>query len=618
MSDWLAQRSGVGSALAGLDMTQPGDGNSWADGKTLWGHELSRSILNSSIPVDRLNDAVTRIVAAWYQLGQDKNFPHLSFSSWTTNATDVEYKGAEMGRVMLVNEGVDVRANHAAVADSVARDAITLLKNEDNVLPLSKDDVIRVFGQGAGNHPDGPNACPDRGCNIGVLAEGWGSGTAQLPEDLVAPIDAIKTIARDVQWYKHDNVTAEVKKMASARNAKCIVSINADAGEVFITVEGNMGDRNDLKAWHNGDALVKAVADSCKNTIVLIHSVGPILMEEWINHKNVKAVVLAHVPGQGTGYPLTDVLFGKVSPSGHLPYTIGKKEEDWGNVGIITEGQGIIRDEFKEKLYVDYKWFDQQGITPRFEFGFGLSYTKFDFCDLEIEAIRPLTEMPAPPPARGPTPQYDTSIPPASEVAWPKSITTRIPKYIYPYLDNATDIKPGHYDYPVGYQTKPQPAPISGGAEGGNPALYDCMFKVRVTVKNTGKMTGKAVPQLYLEYPKGIAWETPIRQLKGFDKVELRPGESKVVTMELLRKDISVWDVVRQQWVIPQGGKTGYKVHIGHSSRKLVLEKETPKAPAQCEVKKWGQCGGWKYQGCTTCQKGTKCKKWSSVFSQCL
>ena len=578
MSDWLAQRSGVGSALAGLDMVQPGDGNVWVDGKSFWGPELSRSILNSSIPVDRLNDAVTRIVAAWYQLGQDQNYPHVSFSTFTTNDTDVMYRGANVGETILVNERVDVRANHGTIADSVARDAITLLKNEDKTLPLSTRDVIRVFGQGAGNNPGGPNSCRYRACNIGILTQGWGSGVSQLPENLVAPIDAIKEIAHDVQWYKYDNITDDLHNIASTHNAKCIVSINSDAGELF-TVEGNIADRNNLYAWHNGDVLVKAVADSCKSTIVLVHSVGPILMEEWINHKNVKAVVLAHLPGQGTGYPLTDVLFGKVSPSGHLPYTIGKREEDWGDVAIITDGKGkgIIHDLFKEGLYVDYKWFDKMGISPRFEFGFGLSYTTFKFYDLEIETVGPLTEMPAPPPPRGPTPKYDSSIPPTSEVEWPADIPTRIPKYVYPYLDNATDILPGRYDYPVGYQTDPQPFPIAGGAEGGNPALYDVIFRVNVTVKNTGKMTGKAVPQLYLEFPKGIAFDTPIHQLKGFSKLELGPGEKKVVIMELLRKDISVWDVVRQQWVIPRGGKTGYIIHIGHSSRKLVLKKETAK-----------------------------------------
>lgn len=70
-SDWLAQRSGVGSALSGLDMSMPGDGLRWTDGESLWGSQLTRAVLNSSVPMERLNDMVTRIVAAWYHLKQD-------------------------------------------------------------------------------------------------------------------------------------------------------------------------------------------------------------------------------------------------------------------------------------------------------------------------------------------------------------------------------------------------------------------------------------------------------------------------------------------------------------------------------------------------------------------
>lgn len=70
-SDWLAQRSGVASALAGLDMSMPGDGLKWTDGKSLWGSELTKSVLNGSLPLTRLDDMVTRVVATWYQLGQD-------------------------------------------------------------------------------------------------------------------------------------------------------------------------------------------------------------------------------------------------------------------------------------------------------------------------------------------------------------------------------------------------------------------------------------------------------------------------------------------------------------------------------------------------------------------
>lgn len=171
----------MGAALAGMDQTQPGDGSGWADGVSMWGPELSRSVLNGSVPIDRLNDAVTRIVAAWYQLGQDTNYPDLSFSSWSSSDYDVQYKGSNSGASVLVNSHINVQADHADIARAVARDAITLLKNEGSVLPLKSSDVIRVFGSDAGPNPSGPNGCTDRGCNQGVLGMGWG---VCFPQDL--------------------------------------------------------------------------------------------------------------------------------------------------------------------------------------------------------------------------------------------------------------------------------------------------------------------------------------------------------------------------------------------------------------------------------------------------
>lgn len=157
-----------------MDQTQPGDGTSWANGVSFWGPELSRAVLNSSVPIDRLNDAVTRIVAAWYQLGQDNNYPETSFSSWTKSDYDVMYKGANTGPSIQVNKHINVQGTHATVARSVARDGITLLKNTGNVLPLAASDVIRVFGSDAGPNSSGMNGCTDRGCNQGVLGMGWG------------------------------------------------------------------------------------------------------------------------------------------------------------------------------------------------------------------------------------------------------------------------------------------------------------------------------------------------------------------------------------------------------------------------------------------------------------
>ena len=99
-SDWLAQRSGVASALAGLDVSMPGDGLSWANGNSLWGSELTLAVLNGSIPMERINDMATRVVAAWYQMGQDNQtaFPTKkipNFSSWTNEKIGLIHEGSD-------------------------------------------------------------------------------------------------------------------------------------------------------------------------------------------------------------------------------------------------------------------------------------------------------------------------------------------------------------------------------------------------------------------------------------------------------------------------------------------------------------------------------------------
>ncbi|KAG1291201.1 hypothetical protein G6F66_008014 [Rhizopus arrhizus] len=144
----------------------------------------------------------------------------------------------------------------------------------------------------------------------------------------------------------------------------------------MITVDGNVGDRNNLSLWQNGDNLINAVADANKNTVVVIHSVGPVLMP-WIDHPNIKAVVWPDLPGQESGNSLADVLTGKVNPSGRLPYTIAKMASDY-NVKIDPSAEVV----YKEKLLMGYKWFDAQNITPQFPFGHGLSYTNFTYSDL--------------------------------------------------------------------------------------------------------------------------------------------------------------------------------------------------------------------------------------------
>lgn len=138
--------------------------------------DLSTSILNGTIPLSRLNDMVTRIVATWYQFGQDQDYPVPNFSSNTADATGPCYPGALFSPTCVTNEYVNVQADHAKVARKVSREAITLLKNDNKTLPLSTSAVLKIFGSDAQNNPDGVNACTQRSCDTGVLGMGWGSG----------------------------------------------------------------------------------------------------------------------------------------------------------------------------------------------------------------------------------------------------------------------------------------------------------------------------------------------------------------------------------------------------------------------------------------------------------
>ncbi|EKG18323.1 Glycoside hydrolase family 3 [Macrophomina phaseolina MS6] len=352
LSDWNAQHSTVLSANSGLDMTMPGD--DFAGGSIYWGPNLTAAIAAGQVPQSRLDDMVKRILAAWYLLGQDEGYPPTLFSSWNGGTG-----------------GPDVQADHKNVARAIARDGTILLKNDNATLPLKAPASLAIIGQDAIVNPAGPNACADRACNTGHLAMGWGSGTTEFPY-LIAPLDAIRPRAEAAGTTLTLSTTDDQASAASAAAAAetAIVFITADSGEEYLTVEGNAGDRLNLDPWHDGNGLVRAAASAGKPVIVVAHSVGPIILEDILSHDNVVAVVWGGIAGQESGNGLADVLYGDVSPSGKLPYTIAKAAGDYGTQ--LEPGD----DNFEEGLYIDYRHFDKAGIEPRYEFGFGLC----EFC----------------------------------------------------------------------------------------------------------------------------------------------------------------------------------------------------------------------------------------------
>ncbi|KAL4973547.1 putative beta-glucosidase L [Aspergillus desertorum] len=481
ISDWNAQHSTVQSANTGLDMTMPGSDFATPPGSIYWGENLAAAIASGSVPQARLDDMVTRILAAWYLVGQDQGHPPVAFSSWDGGAASVNVTTPE----------------HGDLSRTIARDSIVLLKNTNASLPLGRPASLAIIGSDAIVNPDGANACADRGCNKGTLAQGWGSGTAEYPY-LVAPLDAIQEklagAGTAIVTSTTDDAASGAEAAAAAETA--IVFITSDSGEGYITVEGHEGDRNDLNPWHESNSLVQAIARTNTPTIVVVHSVGPVTLETILAEPNVVAVVWAGLPGQESGHALTDILFGDYSPSGKLPYTIAKSEEDYGAHWTAAE-----TDSFTEGLFIDYRHFDQYGIEPRYEFGFGLSYTTFEYSTLST------------------------------------SIATT-------------------------------PGPTTGKTIVGGPSdLFAPIGTITAHVANTGNAAGAEVAQLYIGYPDS-APSTPPKQLRGFDKLHLAPGESALAMFELTRRDISYWDVGLQKWVVPSGT---FKVFVGASSRDVRL-----------------------------------------------
>lgn len=191
MSDWSSQTAGVDSALAGLDMSMPGyktnghgDASSPLDPETgypgeadpskgragFWGANLADAIRNGTLPEERLTDMAVRIMAAYFKLGQDKDFP------------EVDMQRPEFAKY-IDESSDDAATRHAQLIREMGAASTVLLKNVKKALPLKATTVGRlgIFGADAGQNPDGPNACEDRACFIGTNAMGWGSGTAEFP-----------------------------------------------------------------------------------------------------------------------------------------------------------------------------------------------------------------------------------------------------------------------------------------------------------------------------------------------------------------------------------------------------------------------------------------------------
>jgi beta-glucosidase len=433
-------------------------------------------------------NAINRLMATWYYLDQDSVFKHPGVGMPSSISADHQ-------AVVATSKAAQSVLLQSAIEGHV------LAKNQNNALPLKSPKLISVFGYDAYSPMSytlaGSLSFSTAERSIlyqnGTLYTGGGSGS-NSPAYIDSPIEAIQRRAyadgSSVLW----DFTSE-KPTVNYVSDVCLVFINAYATEGV--------DREALSDTHS-DAIVTNVADNCANTIVVVHSAGIRTVESWVDHANVTGIIFAHLPGQDTGRALVDILYGDANPSGKLPYTVAKKESDYGTLLQPAEPEGeyqyFPQANFSEGVYIDYRAFDKNGIEPQYAFGYGLSYTTFGYSNLKVSKTS------------------------ASSANYPAK----------------TSILPG-----------------------GNPRLFDTLVKISATVKNTGSVDGKEVAQLYVGIPNG-----PARQLRGFEKVLIKPGKSTTVTFNLTRRDLSTWDTDAQQWLLQRGT---YQIYVGRNSRDLPL-----------------------------------------------
>ena len=359
----------------------------------------------------------------------------------------------------------DKDAQHAQAAETAA-ECMVLLRNEEQILPLNKEDRIAFIGEFARK----PRFQGGGSSHINSFRV---TGAVEAAEGLkvtYAPGYSVET----------DETTEEMlaEAVAAAKEASVAV-VFAGLPDAY---ESEGYDRSHLHLPDCQVRVIEAVAKANPDTVVVLHNGAPVEMP-WIGR--VKAVLEAYLGGQAVGEAAVRVLFGDVNPSGHLPETFPLKLQDnpsW----LFYGGEGDTA-EYREGVFVGYRYYDRKEMEVLFPFGYGLSYTTFEYSGLRISADR--------------------------------------------IRDTDT-------------------------------------LTVTATVRNTGSRAGKAVAQLYVGDQESTLLR-PVRELKGFAKVLLQPGESREVSFTLDKRTFAVWNRQIHDWYVETGAFT---IEVGSSSRDLPLK----------------------------------------------
>jgi beta-glucosidase len=321
-SDFGAVHSTVPSANAGLDLETPTG--------TYFGSALKTAVQNGTVKTATIDDKLVRRYTKMIEAG--------IFDRAVTTTP------------------IPAKAN-GAVSRHLAEEGMVLLRNSGNLLPLNKATLksIALIGHDA--------------------AKTGGGGSSHVkPLYTVKPSDGLKSRAGAGVTVTTDDGSSTSSAAAAAKAADVAIVMVEDS-------ESEGKDRTGLALSGNQDALVSAVAAANKKTIVVSKTGGPILMP-WVDQ--VPAILQAWYPGEEDGNAVADVLFGAFNPSARLPVTFPRKESDQpaDTAAQYPGTNGTAH--YSEGIFVGYRHYDAKNIAPLFPFGYGLSYTSFQYANLKV------------------------------------------------------------------------------------------------------------------------------------------------------------------------------------------------------------------------------------------
>ncbi len=474
ISDWGGAHDTEQAITNGLDL----EFGSWTDGLSQGTNNAYdnyymampylKLIKAGKVGTKELDEKARRVLRLMYRTVMDNNRPYGSLCS----------------------------PEHSEAARHIGEEGIVLLANRGNVLPMKLDGrkKVAVIGENA----------------IKMMTVGGGSSSLKAKYE-ISPLDGLrKRLAgkADVVYARGyvGDTTGEYNGVTTGQNLaddRTPEQLIAEAVDVakdadYVIFVGGLNkdnhqdcedsDRAGLELPYNQDAVIEALAAVNPNLIVVNISGNAVAMP-WVD--KVPAIVQAWFLGSEGGNALASVLTGDVNPSGKLPMTFPARLSDVGAHAVgqypgtpRNDGSNIVDIEYREGIFVGYRWADKNKIQPLFPFGHGLSYTTFDYGKATIDKTE---------------------------------------------------------------------------------GTADDVFTVSIPVTNTGDRAGREIVQLYVSDLK-TTLPRPVKELKGFKKISLEPGQTETVTFEISRDDLSYFDADKHAWVVDPGK---FEALVGASSRDI-------------------------------------------------